>query len=96
MAKTKAELIIDVSEHDNPFDKALMEFMKIYHSDDICLDELFEVIEIHGLSVNETAALFAHLHWQIENDTVTITVEGEIKTLNDYILIRGNRKNGEV
>ena len=84
--------VIDVSGHPNPFDKALMEFMEIYHSEDLCLDELLDAIEIHGLTVNETTALFAHLHNHIEDDITTITVEGEIKPLRDYITILGNRK----
>jgi len=89
----KPENIIDVSWHPNPFDMALMKVMEIYHSGDDDLDTVLTSVEVHGLSVNESVALFTHLHDVIEEDTVYITIEGNQKLMNDYITVYGNRKS---
>lgn len=88
------ELIIDVTEHDNPFDKAIMGFSEIVESSPLPMEQLLDEVEIHGLSISESAAFYAHIQTIFNDSKVKIIIgEDTPVKVEDFITIKGSRRH---
>jgi len=86
-------LVIDVTQHDNPFDKAIMEFSEIVETCTLSIDDLLDELEIYGLSVSETTAFYAHIQSAWNDNRIKITVGDDVPIrVKDFITIKGSRR----